>query len=209
MVVSSTHPVAVGVDGTLASIGALDLAAEEAMARVVPLVVVSIVDPSLDPTLRQHHRLLDLAVSRAAAEHPGLSVSGELVHGEPVDVLTAWSGKVCLLVVGHAHSGSHSVSEQVARLAACPVIVHRPLSARSGTGRPVLVGVERREHLRATVEFATVEAALRGVPLTEVPGGRLLADLVDGSQHAGLVVADSPLTHALVERAGCPVGIVG
>lgn len=209
MVGSVIRPVAVGVDGTLASIAGLDLAAEEAMARVVPLVVVSIMDGSVDPGLGQHRRLLDLAVSRAAAEHPGLSVSGELVRGEPVDALVAWSRKACLLVVGHTHSGSRSVAEQVARLAAAPVIVHRPFSTRSGTERPVLVGVGDRAHSRATVEFASVEAALRGVPLTEVPVGSPLVDLVAASHHAGLVVADVPLTHALVERAGCPVGIIG
>ncbi len=48
---SPTRPVVVGWDGTLASVGALDLAADEAMARVVPLVVVSIVEPPLDPNL--------------------------------------------------------------------------------------------------------------------------------------------------------------
>jgi nucleotide-binding universal stress UspA family protein len=64
------EPVVVGVDGTLASMRALDLAAEEAMGRVVPLVVRYIIEPPLDPTLSQHRRLLDLAVSRAEAEHP-------------------------------------------------------------------------------------------------------------------------------------------
>src|SRR5690349_15104992 len=95
------EPVVVGVDGTLASIGALDLAADEAMGRVVPLVVVYTVEPPLDPALPQHRRLLDLAVSRAAADHPGLSVSGDLVPGAPAEALVAWSRRASLVVVGH------------------------------------------------------------------------------------------------------------
>src|SRR6266511_73059 len=67
MVAASMEPVVVGVDGTLASMRALDLAADDAMGRVVPLVVVYTVAPPLDPTLPQHQRLLDLAVSRAEA----------------------------------------------------------------------------------------------------------------------------------------------
>ncbi len=109
------EPVVVGVDGTLASIGALDLAADEAMGRVVPLVVVYTVEPPLDPSLPQHRRLLDLAVSRAAADHPGLSVSGDLVPGTPVDALIAWSRRASLVVVGHGRGTSPSVAEQVAR----------------------------------------------------------------------------------------------
>jgi len=206
---SSTRPVVVGWDATLASVGALDLAADEAMARVVPLVVVSIVEPPLDPDLEQHRRLLDLAVSRAVAEHPGLSVSGDLVHGTPVEALLAHSHHACLLVVGHTHSADHSVAERVAVGAPVPVIVYRPFTARSARGRPVLVGVDEPDHTGPTVAFATIEAALRGVPLTELPPGHVLPDLVVASHHAGLVVSDTPHLRALIERAECPIGIVG
>jgi hypothetical protein len=95
MVAPSIEPVVVGVDGTLASIGALDLAAEEAMARVVPLVVVYTVAPPLDPRLPQHRRLLDLAVSRACADHPtadGPGVGSPEDAGRLLsDLVAAWS----------------------------------------------------------------------------------------------------------------------
>jgi nucleotide-binding universal stress UspA family protein len=169
MVDTLIEPVVVGVDGTLASIGALDLAADEAMGRVVPLVVVYTVEPPLDPGLAQHRRLLDLAVSRAAADHPGLAVSGELVRGAPVEALLRWSHRACLVVVGHAHSDPDSVAEQVAHSSAAPVIVYRPFAARVRAGRrPVLVGVDGPDHSRAAIAFAFAEAALRGAPLTAV-----------------------------------------
>jgi nucleotide-binding universal stress UspA family protein len=196
MIAPSIEPVVVGVDGTLASIGALDLAADEAMARVAPLVVVYTVAPPLDPRLPQHRRLLDLAVSRAGADHPGLSVSGDLVRGAPVDALVAWSHVACLLVVGHARSDQRSVAEQVAERSAAPVIVHRPFVVYAHPAhRSVLVGVELPGHDGAALPFAFTEAALRGAPLTAMhvwtgqpadrPGvgspedaGRLLSDLV-------------------------------
>ena len=98
----SIEPVVAGVDGTLAGVRAVDLAAEEATARVAPLVVVYTVEPGTDPALlRGHRRLLDLVVSRAQAEHPALSVASDLVYGEPVETLVRWSARACLVVVGH------------------------------------------------------------------------------------------------------------
>lgn len=165
MVAPPIEPVVVGVDGTLRSIGALDLAADEAMARVAPLVVVYTVEPPGDVHLPQHRWLLDLAVSRAVAEHPGLAVSGELLDATPVDALVAWSRRACLLVVGHTDGDPPSVAERVVNVAAVPVIVYRPYTARSRPDRrPVLVGVEIPGHGDA-LQFAFAEAELRGAPL--------------------------------------------
>jgi len=101
------EPVVAGVDGTLASVRAVDLAAEEATARVTPLVVVYTVEPRTDPALLPgHRRLLDLVVSRAQAEHPALSVASDLVYGEPVETLVRWSARACLVVVGHRDGAS-------------------------------------------------------------------------------------------------------
>jgi len=163
------EPVVVGVDGTLASMRALDLAADEAMGRVVPLVVVYTVAPPLDPTLPQHQRLLDLAVSRAEADHPGLAVSAELVRGEPVEALIAWSWRACLLVLGHAHGDHPSVAAGVVERSAAPVIVYRPFVGASQVDRrPVLVGVDATGPGLAALRFAFEEAALRGAPLSVV-----------------------------------------
>lgn len=193
----SIEPVVVGVDGTLASTGALDLAADEAMARVVPLVVVYTVEPPLDPDAPRHRRLLDVAVSRAAADHPGLAVSGELAVGRPAQALVAWSAQACLLVVGH---GRHAVAEQVAAYSRTPVIVYRPFTVHTHAGRRPVVVVDDAASARA---FAVAEAALRGAPMVTTH-----ASLFCASRDAALVVVDGTVSRALIERAGCPVGVV-
>lgn len=210
MVASLNEPVVCGFDGTLVGIGALDLAADEAMARVVPLVVLYIVPAGLDPALPQHRRLLDLAVSRAAAEHPGLSVSGDVVGGPAVDTLVARSEGACLLVVGHAHVGNGSVAARVVARAVPPVIVHRPLAVRRGlVERAVLTGVEKPGHRTTVLDFAATEATLRGARVEAVGARHPFADLVAGSRDAALVVVDRPLGRPLIDVAACPVAVVG
>lgn len=166
---SPIEPVVAAVDGTLSSARAVDLAAEEAAARVAPLVVVYTVEPGGDPALLPgHRRLLDLMASRAEAEHPGLSVGVDLVSGEPVEALVRWSAQACLLVVGHCGDEYHrrSVAAEVASRSAAPVIVYRPLSVYEMTdSRPVLIGVAGRPGEQAPFRFAFEEAELRGAPV--------------------------------------------
>ncbi len=170
--------VVVGIDGSVASVAALDLAAEEAVARVVPLLVVHARDEdAADRNRPSVNRMLDLAVSRACAEHPCLSVTAALVTGTAVDVLVDQSRDASLLVVGHrGHSRPRepragSVAQQVANRAAVPVIVHRPLDTPARNPYeplPVLVGVAGRPGDDQVVEFAFAEASLRGAPLRAV-----------------------------------------
>src|SRR6266545_3074818 len=218
MVAASMEPVVVGVDGTLASMRALDLAADEAMGRVVPLVVVYTVAPPLDPTLPQHQRLLDLAVSRAEADHPGLAVSAELVRGEPVEALIAWSWRACLLVLGHAHGDHPSVAAGVVERSAAPVIVYRPFVGASQVDRrPVLVGVDATGPGLAALRFAFEEAAvpvhsevLRGRAVASALAGasRNAALVVVGAHHDGAAGSSGPVSRALIDLAACPVAVV-
>ncbi len=164
-------PVIVGVDGSPTSLAALDLAADEAMGRVAPLVVLHAVGP--DETLVEASRLAAVAVSRATAEHPGLSVDYELVTGDPGPVLVTRSRGACLLVMGHRRYrgfGEQPVESAAALVvsgAEVPLIVHRPLdtSADVPLPRPVLVAVAEVAGSEPQVEFAFAEAALRGAPL--------------------------------------------
>ena len=169
MAATGMKPVVVGVDGTIGGIAAVDLAADEAMARVVPLVVVHAVQPPVDHTHRQSQRLLDLAVSRAQADHPGLAVSAELIRGRPLESLVRRADDGCLLVVGHARGDAASLAVQVAEHATVPVIVHRWVAPRPGPGRgPVTVGVGSSDQAGAAVWFAFEEALLRGAPVSAV-----------------------------------------
>jgi nucleotide-binding universal stress UspA family protein len=212
---TSIGPVVVGVDGTLASMRALDLAADEAMGRAVPLVVVYTIEPPLDPALPQHQRLLDLAVSRAQADHPGLAVSADLVRGAPVEGLVAWSRRASLLVVGHANGDSRPVAARVAERSVAPVIVFRPFADRTQPrGRPVVVGVDGVGHADAALAFAFEEAAMRGAPLSAVHVWSGLGGFVPGEARRQLTETMSAWSaryagvavHSEV-RGGCDVGV--
>src|SRR5438045_3327489 len=101
MTTEPVGPVIVGVDGTLTSLAAVDLAAEEAPARVTPLLVLHAHGgaPQLpDSRALGAHRLLEVAAARARSEHPGLSVATALVSAHPVDALLRYSPSASLVV---------------------------------------------------------------------------------------------------------------
>jgi nucleotide-binding universal stress UspA family protein len=179
MRVEPLGPVVVEVDGSAESMSALDLAAEEAASRVIPLVVVHVRDPRAAGRPDQPAaamRLLAAAVSRSAAEHPALSVTAELLSGEAGDTLVDRSRQASLLVVAHRPhcgeraAGGRSVAHQVVARSAVPVIVRRSLypSAAVLQPRPVLVGVACAPGDDAVLEFAFAEASRRGAPLRAV-----------------------------------------
>lgn len=84
MPIEPMGPVIVGVDGTAVSLAAVDLAADEAAARVTPLMIVHAHN---GPASRSTEELLTTAVARVASEHPGLSAAAEFVTGGPAEAL--------------------------------------------------------------------------------------------------------------------------
>jgi nucleotide-binding universal stress UspA family protein len=80
-----------------------------------------------------------------AMERPP-AVSQEIVHGEPIDVLTRLSARSSLLVLGShgisglRHSGLGSVADACARLASCPVVVVPPAAAAGGQSEELVAG---------------------------------------------------------------------
>ncbi|HET6212436.1 MAG TPA: universal stress protein [Micromonosporaceae bacterium] len=211
MPIEPMGPVVVGVDGSPASLAAVELAAEEAVGRVAPLVVVHArgeharFGAAEQPgQLDAARRVLAVAAGRARAEHPGLSVTEKLVPGDPAEALLARSRDACLLVVGyrgrHALGGAPlgSVAIRVIGGADVPIIVHRPLdtSIPVHQPRPVLVGVTAAGS-DAVVEFGFAEAALRGAPLLAMlvwppPGGTgPIGDAAAGRQEADQVLREA------------------
>ncbi len=175
-------PVVVGVDGSKASLEAVDVGVAEARLRKAPLELVHgfrmPMTPPLDgapdvalPALReQAAQLLREAAGRARDTDPDLAVITRLHDGHPAHVLAAASRHAGLVVVGHRGRGGFagllagSVAVQLASHATGPILVVRGDRAWRRPG-PVVVGVDGSEAARLAAEFAIDAAALHRAPL--------------------------------------------
>jgi nucleotide-binding universal stress UspA family protein len=170
--------IVVGVDGSEASLRAVDWAAAEAARRGVGLTVfVAVYGPPEEAVLwTGPHMTPQLAdqVMRRAAERArdaaaGVPVDVRTVIATPTRGLIDQAAEADLLVVGSRGLGAFtgllvgSVSEQVAEHATCPVVVVRGES--SNPNLPVLVGVDGSAANRPALEFAFAAADERHVGL--------------------------------------------
>lgn len=152
------RPVVVGVDGSAASVGALNFAFEEAALRHVPLEVVYAVLPGpragrqtdLDSARENLHEL----VGPWQDAYPRLAVTLTALPAHPVTALTAATKRASLLVIGARGSGGYrhlrlgSISQQVIHLGSCPVLVTRKAPTMMETSP---VPTRRKEALRHVV----------------------------------------------------------
>jgi nucleotide-binding universal stress UspA family protein len=113
-------PVVVGVDGSVASLAAARIAADEAVAIGVPLVVVHARslrpsgagsgDADLSTATGDHDDPSHLAAQDVAADlrrrHPRLDIRLELLDDDPVHALTSTAHDAQLLVVGSRGLGA-------------------------------------------------------------------------------------------------------
>ncbi|MFJ9898272.1 universal stress protein [Streptomyces sp. NPDC091280] len=162
------HHVAVGVDGSLLSVRALDRAADEAARRHSELRVVYAVSDC-----DEAGPILASAVTRVHERHPDLRVMTKAVEGPAVRVLTEESKCAALTVVGTRGFGGvvgtllGSVSLRLAAHAHGPLMVVREdHRCDSGTvpwagGPAVLLGLESDTDVDAAV-YAFAEAERRG-----------------------------------------------
>jgi nucleotide-binding universal stress UspA family protein len=167
------QPVVVGMEATPGSLDAVDLAADEAVARRTSLVVVH----AQGQRPQDNHFSLDAVLARARTDRPGLTVGGRLLAGDPARTLVAQARRACLLVVRHRRDSrfpalpAGTVAARVAHEAEAPVLVHRPIDRRRNleARRPVLVvGVDGLARSEPVIEFAFAEAAWRGATLLGV-----------------------------------------
>lgn len=132
----SIQRIAVGVDGSPASLAALRWADRRARRGDAALVAVTAwhwvpeyavfpYGPNEDDAERNAAELLDRAVDQV----PALCCTRVIDQGHPTDVLLDLSDQVDLLVIGSNGTGSFrsqllgSVSQRVAQRASCPVVV--------------------------------------------------------------------------------------
>ena len=165
----------VGWDSTSAARGALEWALSG--RDVAKLVLVRVADATVpaaetfaanSPAANARIALMDEA-ERIRDAHPDLSVSSELVSGDPVDELVRFSSDTTLVVVGTARQRGGGIRygwSVGARLAAS---AHGPVAIvptnHDGQRRGIVVGVDGSPASDAAVEFAAAEADRAGQPL--------------------------------------------
>ena len=186
-----TGVVAVGIDGSRASLGAARWAALDAQRRGSTLRLVHAVDaplvggypePSLlapqvtDEMRGRAARLLESTADQLAIAHPGLRIETVQQDGRPAEVLLDQSRRTIATVVGPDGIGRLSgvfLGSVPARLAAhgqgCVVIARPDPAATVGSeSGVVVVGVDGSPEARAAIGFAYEEAALRGATLLAI-----------------------------------------
>lgn len=158
---ASPHPpIVVGVDGSEPSLVAVDLAADEADLRQLPLEIlhafalplfapprdtvpgmppVMPVSEQGEPLLREHaERVLSEAAERARAAHHDLPIISRLRDGYPAEVLHDAARHATMIFVGHRGTGGFaelltgSVGIQLANHSAAPTVIVRGDPRRNG-----------------------------------------------------------------------------
>ncbi|MEU9045747.1 MULTISPECIES: universal stress protein [unclassified Kitasatospora] len=124
----------VGVDGSRASHAAVEDAFETAAARDAHLRALWVWQPSLLEStdqvnaLQKCRRLLSEAVAEQTANHPGVTVTRQVVRGHPVEELAKASENALAVVVGRRGRGGFtgmrlgSVPHGLLHRAHCPVV---------------------------------------------------------------------------------------
>jgi nucleotide-binding universal stress UspA family protein len=184
-------PLTVGVDGSDASLRALDWAVAEAARQDTPLRIVHAAlwerytrVASGFGTGRPGHRVLaeniaGSARERAARTHPGVEVTADVLHDDPFGALLQAAPGASGLVVGNRGRGEladmllGSVGLTVAGRAPCPVVVVRGAepNVRGDFGR-VCLGVGARGESSAAVRYAFRAAQTRKAELNALHAWR-------------------------------------
>ncbi|ALO92374.1 Stress-inducible protein [Streptomyces hygroscopicus subsp. limoneus] len=165
-----TIPLVVGIDGSEASLEAVDWAADEAARHGVPLHLVHAAAPE-----EHTSDLVTAATDRAGKGAPTVRLSSEVLYEDPASALVGEGRNAFALVLGSRGLGDlagmllGSVSLAVAARADCPVIVVRGGAEHRGARfGSVVVGIEDGEGSGTAVQFAFREAHVRRCRLVAV-----------------------------------------
>ncbi|MEV7687499.1 universal stress protein [Streptomyces bungoensis] len=165
-----TIPLVVGVDGSEASLEAVDWAADEAVRHAVPLHLLHAAGADQEAS-----DVIGAASSRAAGRAAEVRLSTEIAHEDAASALVGRGRNAFALVLGSRGLGDlaglllGSVSLAVAARADCPVVVVRGAAehraARFGT---VVAGVQDEGSSGTALQFALREAHVRHCRLAAV-----------------------------------------
>jgi nucleotide-binding universal stress UspA family protein len=196
--------VVVALDGSAADEPVVDWAADEAARLDAPLRLVSVVDPGVQltpyealvsgsPSLADHleqgaRHVLDRAVARVRARHPGLDLATAVPWGPPAAAVVRLSAGALRVVVGAPARGR--LERMLLGSVALPVVAHAPcpvavVPADTDVTRPrrIVVAVDGSDVSRRAVELAFTTAEASGASLTCVLGWHL-------EVHEGIVVTE-------------------
>lgn len=209
-------PVIAAVDGSAHSWEALDWAVDEAVRRVLPLLIVRVRPPARAAEeakgLREAEELLAQAVVRTSRIAPGLPTSTLAPLDFPSAALTSLSRDASTVVVGSRGLGGFrslmigSNSLATASMAQCPVVVvhtGRTDEGQAGTAEAfsdVVAGVAADESGGAVVDFAFEAAASRpGARLRLVHGWTMFSSVLSGGPVFDSEAAADSADRALAE----------
>jgi nucleotide-binding universal stress UspA family protein len=213
----TSKPIVVGVDGSAASLQAVDWAAREAVLHGAPLRIVAAAElprrmvsrsgPADYETvtsaiLGERDRALTAAAEQAARAGDVLLIDHDPLDGPPAQAVTESGSGALMLVVGSRGAGAFaamllgSVSRYAASHASCPVIVIRD-EAPIPHGL-IGVGVSDPDDCADALGFAFEEASLRQAGLLAIYAWQTPQTAVSraGQSFAG------PTAEALASHAG-------
>lgn len=190
-------PVIAAVDGSAHSRQALDWAAQEALRRQLPLMIVHVRPPtrrmSQETQLRDAEELLTESVRRTARLAPELHPSTLAPLDFPAAALISLAQDASMVVVGSRGLGGFrslmigSNSLAVASMAPCPVVVvhgennEDDETSVAETLPDIVAGVAADESSEAVLEFAFSTAAARpGARLRLVHGWTMFSSMLSG-----------------------------
>ncbi|MEU9379478.1 universal stress protein [Streptomyces sp. NPDC048279] len=165
-----TIPLVVGIDGSEASLEAVDWAADEAVRHGVPLHLLHAAAPD-----REASDVISAASARARRGAPTVRLSSEVLREDAASALLDKGRNAFALVLGSRGLGDladmllGSVSLAVAARADCPVVVVRGAAEhRNARFGSIVVGVGEGEGSDTAVQFAFREAHARNCRLVAV-----------------------------------------
>ncbi|HWS33509.1 MAG TPA: universal stress protein [Actinoplanes sp.] len=176
---SEAQPVVAGIDGSRTHPVTVDLAADQAVRRGAPLLLLHVWPGRYTgryrcrgpvPAEPDGQRLLDAAARRARQRAPWLTVGTELRTGSPAGVLTELSETAALVVAGRRDDGPGrpgwgSTAAYLARHSRAALLIQRGGGHRNG---PVVLAVPGPGEPATPVRQAFEEASLAGARLVAV-----------------------------------------
>ncbi len=206
---SAGSPVFVGVDGSKAALEAAIWAADEAIVRNAPIVLLSAVDPyrgDLDVALTEARRAIGVAADTVKQLGRPLKIEYDVVLGDPVQVLGKVAHDAAMVCIGRSCSPSQdsaapkqSMATQLIRnsLAAVAVVQRRQLHTTSTPDRWVVALLEATLGEDRVLHGAVGEGLLRGAAVMALTqGGDEFDDASVERLHASLGRRLASVEHA-------------